>query len=88
MPETYGKWSQTDLERALTSIKNGGMGFKVAAKAFGVPKTTLVRQGKSQNKLSKQQIVHFDTHCALTTEMEEEIVRHVVDLQDAMFPIA
>ena len=42
---------------------------------------------KYQNKLAKQQIVHFGTHCALTTEMEEEIVRHVVDLQDAMFPI-
>ena len=87
MPETYGKWSQTDLDRALTSIKNGDMGFKAAAKAFGVPKTTLARHYNSQNKLAKQQIVHFGTHCALTTEMEEEIVRHVVDLQDAMFPI-
>ena len=63
------------------------MGFKAAAKAFFVPKTTLVRHYKSQNKLAKQQIVHFGTHCALTTDMEEEIVRHVVDLQDAMFPI-
>ena len=62
MPETNGNWSQTDLERALTSIKNGDMGFKAAAKAFFVPKTTLVRHYKSQNKLAKQQIVHFGTH--------------------------
>ena len=44
--------SDTDLERALTSIKNGDMGFKAAAKAFGVPKTTLVLHYKSQNKLA------------------------------------
>ena len=83
MQPVYGKWETSDVERALTSIKNGDMGFKSAVRWYGV----FLHNYKCSNKIANQETVHFGTHCALTAEMEDEIVKHVLFLQQLMFPI-
>lgn len=48
----YGQWSSEDMVRAITSMENGDMGLNETAKFFNVPKATLSRHLKSQNKIA------------------------------------
>ena len=38
---TYGRWTEEDLDRALTALQNGDAGLSAIAKTYGVPKATL-----------------------------------------------
>ena len=39
--DTYGRWTEEDLDRVLTALQNGDAGLHAIAKAYGVPKATL-----------------------------------------------
>ena len=47
---TYGRWTEEDLDRALTALQNGDVGLNAIAKTYGVPKATLKRHLDSGNK--------------------------------------
>lgn len=36
-----GEWSEDSLKNAVKAVENKEMGVNAAAKAFGIPKTTL-----------------------------------------------
>ncbi|KAI0225086.1 hypothetical protein LSAT2_023955 [Lamellibrachia satsuma] len=47
---TYGSWTEDDLERVLTALRNGDATLNAIAKAYGVPKSTLKRHLDSGHK--------------------------------------
>ena len=59
MPRKYirksarNSWDTNAMALAIAAIESGEMGFKRAAKEFGVPRTTLKRRSKDLNKQAK-----------------------------------
>ena len=39
--DTCGRWTEEDLDRALTALQNGDAGLNAIAKTYAVPKATL-----------------------------------------------
>ena len=57
--ETYGRWTEEDLDRALTALQTGDAGLNAIAKTYGVPKATLTKHLDSGNKYANGSI-YFD----------------------------
>lgn len=76
-----GEWSEDSLKNAVKAVENKEMGVNAAAKAFGIPKTTLKRRLKSQsfNKGS------MGKNSLLGIENEKKIVGHIKKLQSRGF---
>ena len=59
------------MDSALQAIQTGEMGYKAAAKQFGVPKTTLKRRHKDGNKTAKGSMKSLGRYkMVFSTEME------------------
>ena len=75
------QWTLEDMERAATSVKNGDMPSRQAAKVYGVPRSTLQR--------------HLSGHCStgqkgplkpvFTEEQEDSLVNHIIRVQQMMY---
>ncbi|XP_071051794.1 uncharacterized protein [Onthophagus taurus] len=76
-----GDWSEESLVNAVKAIKQNEIGVNAAAKAFGIPKTTLKRRLKSNN-FSKGSM---GKPSLLGTENEKKIVAHIKKLQSHGF---
>lgn len=89
MPTTYirklssgrGGWTEDSLKKAIKAVKEKEMGVNQAAKAFGVPKTTLKRRIKSQ-VFTKGPL---GPSSVLGVENEKKIVAHIQKLQNRGF---
>lgn len=89
MPTTYtrkgtssrGEWSEVALNNAVKAIEQNEMGVNAAAKAFGIPPTTLKRRLKS-NYFSKGSM---GKPSLLGRENEKKIVAHIKKLQSRGF---
>ena len=86
--EPYGKWTEEDMERALMALANGDMGLNGAARVYNVPKTTLRRRQKHENKFANNNLKRFGRSTVFSTEMEEELVQHVLKLETMFFGIS
>lgn len=80
-----GAWSSEDLDRALSSLENGDLGLNAAARHYGVPKATLSRHQKSQNKYANGGMKCHGQSCTLTPSIEEELVAHCLQLESMYF---
>nr|XP_022906536.1 uncharacterized protein LOC111418265 [Onthophagus taurus] len=76
-----GDWSEESLVNAVKAIKQNEIGVNAAAKAFGIPKTTLKRRLKSNN-FSKGSM---GKPSLLGTENEKKIAAHIKKLQSHGF---
>ena len=81
----YCKWEEENMERALSALKNGDMGLNAAARTYNVPKATLKRHfdGKNTYAVDGKKVV--GSLSDLPAEVEEEIVNHVLKLEESMF---
>ncbi|KAK2578518.1 hypothetical protein KPH14_000987 [Odynerus spinipes] len=78
----YNSWSQDDMETALNGYRNGSLKFNEACRTYKVPKPTFRRHLKGLN-------VHqsIGRPKDLTKEMEEELVKHILELESKFFGI-
>uniref|UniRef100_UPI00358F9432 tigger transposable element-derived protein 2-like n=1 Tax=Myxine glutinosa TaxID=7769 RepID=UPI00358F9432 len=94
MPRNYVRkstrqsWTVEAMEAALQAIENGDMGYKKAAKEFGVPKTTLKRRHKGGNKTasakgSSKTLGRYKM--VFSTEMETALVQYILSMEQMMF---
>lgn len=89
MPTTYvrkgtskrGEWSEDSLQNAVNAVEKNEMGVNAAAKAFGIPQSTLKRRLKSHN-FSKGSM---GKPSLLGTENEKKVVTHITKLQSRGF---
>ena len=75
------KYDEESLELAIRAVNNKNMKLSVAAKTFGVPKTTLYDRlsGKSKGQLGRP--------TELTAEEEDIIVDRLLIMADWAFPL-
>ncbi|CAM1323964.1 Uncharacterised protein g8535 [Pycnogonum litorale] len=63
------------------------MGFNEAARQYKIPKPTIRRHRLGLNKYAKSAIKLRGGPCVLPKEVEDELVRHIKDLDDLFFGI-
>ena len=76
-----GEWQQSNMPLSIDAIKNKEIGFLKASKTFGVPKTTLRRHLKGDNKYALNGKKHVGRQVDLPEDIEAELVRHAIDLE-------
>ena len=80
----YGEWTSENMQRAISSVRNGELSLRCACRACAIPKTTLKRHLAGINKYAVEATKHFGHPVDLTPELEEQLVHHVLRLE-AMF---
>lgn len=81
----YCKWSEENMERALSALKNGDMGLNAAARTYSVPKATLKRHFDGSNIYAVDGKKIVGSLSDLPSHVEEEIENHVLKLEECMF---
>ena len=78
-----GEWKQSNMQLAIRvdAIKNKEMRFLKASKTFGVPKTTLHRHLKGDNKYVLNGKKHVGRQVDLPEDIEPQLVEHAIDLE-------
>lgn len=87
MPRVYVRktkrqsWTETQLKNAKSAIELG-MSTKKAARLYGIPRSTLIGHttGTGSTKLGSKT-------CVFTPDQEQELVRHLLDLENRFYGI-
>lgn len=70
-------WSEESMLSAMKAFKEDGMPLATAAKTFGVPRNTLRRRVMSNVEIPK-----FGQHTAFSKNTEDELVGHIIKLDN------
>lgn len=81
----YYKWSGEDLKEALRAYEEKKIGINEISKRFQVPKPTILRHVKLQNKFANKDITHKGRPTVFSHEQEIEIINHILLLENHMF---
>jgi hypothetical protein len=73
------------MERALCAFRNGDMGLNAVARTYVVPKATLKRRIDGKNKNAIEHTQNFGRQCYLPKELEDELVQHILSLEESFF---
>ena len=62
-------WTQEDMDRAISAVEDGGMGYREATERYKIPRTTLVRHLNNPDlaKHGKETLLDWDTELLLVT---------------------
>ena len=75
------------MSRALAAVRNGDMGVNEAARTYSVPRATLQRHLAGKNCFAVEHKKIVGSIADLPTEIEQELVSHVLKLEELMFGI-
>jgi len=75
------------MERALGAVRRGDMGINAAAASYSVPKATLLRHLKSQNKFANDSKQFHGGVTVLPENLEIELVQYCLDMERRFFGI-
>lgn len=78
----YNCWSQQDMEKAINGYREGNLKFNEACRVYNIPKPTFRRHLKGLN--THQSIGRPKD---LRKEMEDELIRHILELESRFFGI-
>ena len=70
-----------------SAYRNGDMGLNASAKAYGVPKATLKRHLDGSNKHANGEIKKLGRQQVLPLHVEEELVKHLVAMENMFFGV-
>ena len=79
-------WSSQTMKCCLVAMVDG-MGLNAASRAFGLPKPTLRRHRLGLNKYASDDVKCMCDPLSLPAAVEDELVKHVKDLDDMMFGV-
>ena len=77
-------WSSQTMKCCLAAMKDG-MGLNAASRAFGIPKPTIQRHRLVLNKYASDDVKCMCGPLSLPAAVEDELVKHIKDLDDMMF---
>ncbi|KAL8585211.1 hypothetical protein ACOMHN_013226 [Nucella lapillus] len=77
-------WTSDDMQKCLAAIE-GGMGVNAASRQFGVPKPTIRRHRLGLNKYATGDKKLRSGPCVLPKDVEDELVRHIKELDELFF---
>ncbi len=94
MPSNYQRkttrqsWTVGAMEAALNALQTAEMGYKKAAKEFGVPRNTLKRRHLGKNKNAKGSSKTLGRYTAvISAAIERELVQYILTMEGMMFGI-
>ena len=88
---TRQSWGERDMKMALQAVRGEisgeqRMGYLSAAMRFNVPKSTLERRNKGQNKIASGSSKFLgNIKSVLPTDLEEELVAHILLMEERGF---
>ena len=87
--QKYGQWTSEMMAAALRSaVKVANMSVRRPAKDFRIPRGTLQRHLVNSNKLAKDETRHFGRPTILTSEMENDLVTHILLMEKMLFGLS
>ena len=74
------------MEKALGDIREGKAGTLKASKVYSVPRTTLQRRARGNNKFATETVKHLGS-CRPTfgAEAEKELEKYLLDMETKFF---
>ena len=75
------------MQRALGAVRRGDMGINASAASYGVPKTTLLRHLKGQNKFANDDTKFHGGVTTLPEDLENELVQYCLSMERRFFGI-
>ena len=85
---TYGRWTEEDLDRALTALQNGDAGLNAIAKTYGVPKAPLKRHLDIGNKYANGSKTFLGRPQTLPPVLETALVKYVLDMESMLIGLS
>ena len=83
----YYKWSEEDMDNALTAFRKNQLGLNECCRQFNVPKATFKRRLSDSNKHIKGSTKRAGVITTLPAELEADLVEHVLRLEACFFGI-
>ncbi|XP_072398081.1 uncharacterized protein [Diabrotica undecimpunctata] len=74
-------WNPDEMVRAITAVRDKEMGYKIAAKTFGVPRATLKDYVKSDRTPEECVKSKFGRKPVFTADLEKSLVEHCLDME-------
>lgn len=75
-------WDIEDMKRAVQAVREKSMGTLMAAKTFGVPRTTVQRLAKMEHLSVEQAVqIKLGRGTVLNRELEETLVRYILEME-------
>lgn len=73
------------MQLAVDAYKSNQYGLNECARVYNIPKTTLYRHVKCLNKIANNAVKKFGKPTTLPEQIEEELVSHILKLEELMF---
>ncbi|CAH2099325.1 unnamed protein product [Euphydryas editha] len=81
----YYKWTEEDLRRALLALERKDMSLNKICETYGIPKPTIIRHFKKQNKFANNINIKKGGPTTFDTNFEQTLVEHILQLENHMF---
>ena len=78
-------WTVQAMTNALSAVDNNEMGYLMAATVYGVPKTTLIRRAKKQNKRGNGAVKVLGRESYLPKELEDELYDYIIKMEEMLY---
>lgn len=81
------KWSQDELERALTVYRQGICGLNECSRRYGISKPTLKRHLENKNIVANDNVIHRGRLTTLGKDFEDSIAAYVLRMESLLFGV-
>ena len=83
------EWDENAMSLAIEEVRSGRMGYRVASHTYDVPKTTLERRVKNQNKLAIGSVKVMGNNLKVfSDEMENELEQYILRMEEIFFGLS
>lgn len=80
----YGRWSESDLLKAVAAYRNGETGLNECSRIYNVPKATIKRHADRKNATANEMKV-LGRQSTFTKDMETILANHILQLEECFY---
>lgn len=80
----YGRWSESDLLKAVAAYRNGKTGLNECSRIYHVPKATIKRHADRKNATANE-MKAFGRQPTFTKDMETILTNHILQFEECFF---
>lgn len=79
------KWEPEEMKKAIEAVRGGSVGFHLAVKSYGVPKTTLFRLSKQDSTPDQAVSTKLGRPTVLSSKLESQLVAYLSIMESKFF---
>lgn len=80
----YGRWSESDLIKAVTAYRDGDTGLNECSRIYHVPKATIKRHADRKNAI-RNEVRALGRQSTFSVDMEKILTEHLLKLEECFF---